>query len=186
MHVKIKREISESMNYSGTTQLRRFLNNSKVSKVLKTKPLEQGFSLIELVVVVAVLAVLAAVALPAFLNVNKDAQIAAAKNTLATIVKECIASEARNGSTLSTDTKADDGKLNGFNNIVGNASTCYNASLIATNATIPSFFIAYSAPDGTAVRTCSTTATTYNAGCFTNATISTAVPYGTITLNASW
>lgn len=174
------------MNYSGTTQLRRFLNNPKVRKVLNTKPLEQGFSLIELVVVVAVLAVLAAVALPAFLNVNKDAQIAAAKNTLATIVKECSVSDSRNGSTLRTDTKADDGKLNGFNTITGNASTCYNASLIATNATIPSFFIAYSVSDGTAVRTCSTTASTYNAGCFTDASLSTAVGYGTAMNNASW
>ena len=171
------------MNYSGTTQLRRFLNNPKVRKVLRTKPLEQGFSLIELVVVVAVLAVLAAVALPSFLNVNKDAQIAAAKNTLATIVKECSVSDSRNGSTLATDTRADDGKLNGYNNVTGNASTCYSASLIATNATIPSFFITYSTGTGAAVRTCSTATTTYVDGCFADATLSTKVSPGS---TGSW
>lgn len=178
MHARIKELSLKSMNYSGTTQLRRFLNNPKVRKVLNTKPLEQGFSLIELVVVVAVLAVLAAVALPAFLNVNKDAQIAAAKNTLATIVKECSVSDARNGSTSASDTKADDGKLNGYNSVTGNGSTCYNASLIATNGTIPSFFIAYSTSAGTAVRTCSTGATTYLPGCFASSDLSATVGQG--------
>lgn len=183
MHARIKGLSLKSMNYSGTTQLRRFLNNPKVRRVLNTKPLEQGFSLIELVVVVAVLAVLAAVALPAFLNVNKDAQIAAAKNTLATIVKECSVSDARNGSTTASDTKADDGKLNGYNSVTGNGSTCYNASLIATNNTIPSFFIEYSTASGTAVRTCSTATATYLPGCFSNSTLTITVTAGG---NGSW
>ena len=104
------------MNYSGTAQLRRFLNNPKVRKVLNTKPLEQGFSLIELVVVVAILAILAAVALPNFLNISKDAQIAAAKNTLATAVKECTTSKLRAGPNAGTyaGIQALKGDLNGF------------------------------------------------------------------------
>ena len=59
----------------------------------------EGFSLIELVVVIAVLAILAAVALPNFLGVQKDGQIAAAKNTLATIVKECVTQGLRQSTT---------------------------------------------------------------------------------------
>ena len=166
------------MNYSGTTQLRRFLNNQKVRKVLRTKPLEQGFSLIELVVVVAVLAVLAAVALPSFLNVNKDAQIAAAKNTLATIVKECSVSDARNGSILPADVRADDGKLNGYANTFVDPASCYTGSLTAT-AQIPNFYITYSTTTGAATRTCLTTTTTYNIGCFVSAALSNNIAAGT-------
>ena len=40
-----------------------FLKNKRVQKTLSTKPGEEGFSLIELVVVIAVLAILSAVAI---------------------------------------------------------------------------------------------------------------------------
>jgi prepilin-type N-terminal cleavage/methylation domain-containing protein len=78
--------------------LQAFLIQPSTRRILRKRSGDQGFSLIELVVVVAVLAVLAAIALPNFLNVNKDAQISSAKNTLATIVKECAVKEARIGS----------------------------------------------------------------------------------------
>jgi prepilin-type N-terminal cleavage/methylation domain-containing protein len=78
--------------------LQAFLIQPSTRRILRKRSGDQGFSLIELVVVVAVLAVLAAIALPNFLNVNKDAQISSAKNTLATIVKECAVKEARVGS----------------------------------------------------------------------------------------
>jgi prepilin-type N-terminal cleavage/methylation domain-containing protein len=78
--------------------LQAFLIQPSTRRILRKRSGDQGFSLIELVVVVAVLAVLAAIALPNFLNVNKDAQISSAKNTLATIVKECSVKQARVGS----------------------------------------------------------------------------------------
>ncbi len=66
-----------------------YLSTPKVKKVLNTRPGEEGFSLIELVVVVAVLAILAAIAIPSFTAIQSNAAQAAAKNTIATIVKEC-------------------------------------------------------------------------------------------------
>ena len=45
--------------------------------------------MIELVVVVAVLAVLSAIAIPSFTSMTTKARNAAAKNTVATIAKEC-------------------------------------------------------------------------------------------------
>lgn len=41
----------------------------------------QGFTLIELVIVIVLLSMLAAVALPRFLNITKDAEVAVVKNT---------------------------------------------------------------------------------------------------------
>ena len=66
------------------------LNKDKVKKVLNTKPWEEGFSLVELVVVIAVLAILAAVAIPAFQGVQARAKTAAVKNGMVNGVKECI------------------------------------------------------------------------------------------------
>ena len=79
------------------TLLKAFLQKPSTQRILSRKPGDKGFSLIELVVVVAILAILAAVALPNFLGVSKDGQIAAAKNTLATVLKECAVKETRTG-----------------------------------------------------------------------------------------
>ncbi len=194
MHARINRKKLDQMNYSGTTQLRRFLNNPKVRKVLRTKPLEQGFSLIELVVVVAILAILAAVALPNFLNVSKDAQIAAAKNTLATAVKECTTSKLRAGPNAGTyaGIQALKGDLNGYtlrkigttsSAIVGgyqqvpnigvagvsfvDADSCF---AIVAEPTVPDdlprFGIAFDSDSGATTKNCNSTATTvYKEGC---------------------
>ena len=117
---------------SNSTQFHRYLNDARIRKILNRKPSEEGFSLIELVVVIAVLAILAAVALPNFLGVQKDGQIAAAKNTLATVVKECVTQGLRQSTTpTSANIQADNGKLNGYSVQVA-AANCYTAHTILT------------------------------------------------------
>ena len=76
------------------TTFHAYLNSSKTKEVLSRRPGEEGFSLIELVVVVAVLAILAAIAIPSFTSIQDNAAQAAAKNTIATIVKECAVKQA--------------------------------------------------------------------------------------------
>ena len=62
--------------------------------MLKNDKQNEGFSLVELVVVIAVLAILSAVAIPAFIGVRNSAKVSAAKKSLVTILKECIAAES--------------------------------------------------------------------------------------------
>ena len=69
--------------------LKAYLKQPRVQKVLKSKPQDTGFSLIELVVVVAVLAILAAIAIPSFTSLSDDARLNSAKSILANMYKEC-------------------------------------------------------------------------------------------------
>ena len=48
--------------------LENYLKSKRVQKALSTKPGEEGFSLVELVIVIAVLSILSAVAIPAFIG----------------------------------------------------------------------------------------------------------------------
>ena len=83
-----------------------YLKSLKVQKVLNTKPGEEGFSLVELVVVIAVLAILSAVAIPAFVGVQANARASAVKNGLVNGVKECVVRAADNRSTDFTDAQS--------------------------------------------------------------------------------
>ena len=69
------------------TILENYLKSKRVQKILKTKPGEEGFSLVELVVVIAVLAILSAVAIPAFNNVTASAR--ACSSMPWSMAKEC-------------------------------------------------------------------------------------------------
>lgn len=76
-----------------------FLKSKRVKKALTTKPGEEGFSLIELVVVIAVLAILSAVAIPSFTNVQANARASAVQNGLVNGIKECFVLQAEGEST---------------------------------------------------------------------------------------
>ena len=58
--------------------LKAYLAKPSTQKALSLKPGEKGFSLIELVVVVAVLAILAAIAVPNFVGMNENSNLAPA------------------------------------------------------------------------------------------------------------
>ena len=83
------------------TILQNYLKSKRVQKALTTKPGEEGFSLVELVVVIAVLAILSAVAIPAFNNVQDNAKASAVQNGMVNGLKECAVRDAENETDLS-------------------------------------------------------------------------------------
>ena len=118
------------------TILESYLGSKKVKKVLGSKPGEEGFSLVELVVVIAVLAILSAVAIPAFIGVQANARASAVKNGLANGVKECVIRSADDQTTVFADAQSFPGNYSGYTvtAVAGNA-TCYAAE--ATNDANP-------------------------------------------------
>ena len=141
------------------TLLANFLKSKRAQKVLTTKPGEEGFSLVELVVVIAVLAILSAVAIPAFVGVQANARASAVKNGLVNGVKECVVRAADNRSTNFTDAQsfkvatAFNGYTVGMKG--GNINSCYSALATAvTTANDSNFEITMDPTDGSVSKTC--------------------------------
>ncbi len=145
--------------------LKSYLNSSRARKALSTKPGEEGFSLIELVVVVAVLAALSAIAIPQFVNIADKAKATAGANTVATIAKECAVKMAEN----ITNPQFAPVTLNGYTSVVldsgstaqgyapgnGCASTGTITATTATATEYPTFVYNIS----TGAKTCTFTGT---------------------------
>jgi len=104
-----------------------YLNTNKVKKILSTKPGEEGFSLIELVVVIAVLAILSAVAIPAFQGVQANGKASAVKNALVNGVKECSVRDADGALTKFKDAQSFNGNLNGYTLAQNGKDSCFEA-----------------------------------------------------------
>ena len=146
--------------------LENYLKNIKVQKVLNTKPGEEGFSLVELVVVIAVLAILSAVAIPAFVGVQANARASAVKNGLVNGIKECVVRAADNKSTDFADAQsfANAGAYQGYtvtvisttlaDGSVSETSSCYSAIATADAATDADFEITMNPSTGIVTKTC--------------------------------
>ena len=134
-----------------------YLKSIKVQKVLNTKPGEEGFSLVELVVVIAVLAILSAVAIPAFVGVQANARASAVKNGLVNGIKECVVRAADNKSTNFADAQsyAVANAYQGYTIAqVGTANTCYSALATASASTESNFQIIMNSSTGAVAKTC--------------------------------
>ena len=150
------------------TILQNYLKSKRVQKALSTKPGEEGFSLVELVVVIAVLAILSAVAIPAFNNVQNNAKASAVQNGMVNGLKECAVKDAEGAppADMQFADVASFADVNAFRGFTlqalangaggGNdrgADSCYAAQATgdAGNAT---FTIFLRASDGVAVKRC--------------------------------
>ncbi len=144
------------------TILQNYLKSKKVQKVLITKPGEEGFSLIELVVVIAVLAILSAVAIPSFTNVQANARASAVQNGLVNGIKECFVKQAEGTQTpvfLDAVSFTDADAFRGFlikQNAVATfgGNTCFAAWADATDPTQDSDFKIHINAAGVAVKSC--------------------------------
>ena len=154
------------------TILENFLKTKRVQKALSTKPGEEGFSLVELVIVIAVLAILSAVAIPAFNNVQNNAKASAVQNGLVNGLKECAVKDAEGAVPADMQfadvaSFSDVNAFRGFQLVAlaanagdGNdrgADSCYAAQ--ATGQTgMATFTIYLRASDGVAVKRCNNAA----------------------------
>ena len=150
------------------TILENFLKTKRVQKALSTKPGEEGFSLVELVIVIAVLAILSAVAIPAFNNVQNNAKASAVQNGLVNGLKECAVKDAEGAipADMQFADVASFSDVNAFRGFTlgqlavgaggGNdrgADSCYAAQATG-DAGMATFTIYLRASDGVAVKRC--------------------------------
>ena len=137
--------------------LKAYLIRKDIQKIIKSRPGDEGFSLVELVVVIAVLAILAAVAIPSFQGVQSRAKTSAVKNGLVNGVKECIVSDGLDQGTTYDKSQAFKGDYTGYTFQKRNQSvdSCYKAQAVADDPTnFPWFVIEYDPQTGVTSKSC--------------------------------
>ena len=137
--------------------LRSYLSKRDIKKILKSKPGDDGFSLVELVVVIAVLAILAAVAIPSFQGVQSRAKTSALKNGLVNGVKECVVSDGLGNGTEFLASRSYQGDYNGYTvrKRRDTEDTCYMAEGIPVDSeAFPWFVIEYDVTNGRTTKIC--------------------------------
>lgn len=136
--------------------LKAYLMRKDIQKIIKSRPGQEGFSLVELVVVIAVLAILAAVAIPSFQGVQARAKTSAVKNGLVNGVKECIVSDGLDAGTTFDKAQAFKGDYSGYTlSMRGTLNTCYKAQAAPEDAvSYPWFAIDYDPQTGITEKTC--------------------------------
>ena len=132
-----------------------YLQTDRTRKVLRRKPGEEGFSLIELVVVVAVLAILAAIAIPSFTSINNKARASAAANTVATTAKECAVKYANGESSPTYATVTLDG-YSSFQ-VDGSTTDCAETGNIVATSSDQAKYPTFTYNLSTGVKTCTYT-----------------------------
>ena len=154
--------------------LQAYLQNPKTRRVLTSKPGDEGFSLIELVVVVAVLAILAAIAIPSFTSISEKARASAAANTLATVVKECATKIADAGSGKYVVPTLDGYRGAAFGWAVNGAiqatspATCQTTGTYSTVSSDTTKYPTFTYNVGTGAKTCTASDDAVNRGCPTS------------------
>ena len=133
-----------------------YLKSNRVKKTLNTRPGQEGFSLVELVVVIAVLAILSAVAIPAFQGVQARAKTSALKNGLVNGIKECIVSDGLDEGTTFAVSRAFAGNYTGYTVQMrnGTENTCYMVQAVTTDVNLPWFILEYNPLTGVSTKTC--------------------------------
>lgn len=152
--------------------VKHYLQSPKVQKILRKRPGDEGFSLIELVVVVAVLAVLSAIAIPSFTNISEKARATAAMNTVATIAKECATKIADQGSGTYNvpGLQAYTWEQDANQKTVGASQACDSSVTIAAVSTDLARYPTFTYNQSTGAKTCAFTSgsAAANRGCANN------------------
>lgn len=145
----------------------------------------QGFSLIELVVVIAIIGALVSIALPVFVNIQKEAKVKQAQNSLVSLLKECRVAMLKDENASMADMSAAKASLPSYeitsrnsSNLGACAKSFNGRSLIVAEAVptvysdakrvsdFPKFIIANYLDDGTVLRDCEVESyTKFKAGC---------------------
>tara|TARA_Y100001978_G_scaffold200346_1_gene216441 strand:+ start:85 stop:600 length:516 start_codon:yes stop_codon:yes gene_type:complete len=140
------------------TILENFLKSKKAQKIINSKPGEEGFSLVELVVVIAVLAILSAVAIPAFVGVRSNARASAVKNALVNGIKECVVRDSDDEDTAFAlaQSFANVNAFQGYTLSEGADATCFSALATAdAGSGLSNFSIEMNTQNGVVTKECS-------------------------------